>query len=241
MPVRDAGTGEKIGVVSSRLRFERLTDLIDSRQVAGKTSSIEFVTDQGGYFSEEINSGKTVPPIPPKMLASVVAPLVAGKLDYCFTCYEGNYLLLHRLKDFVTLNDGGIQVMIMADKAWLERESSQSRQLASLGIIAAGLLLGFAGACVLGAASLRRSARLSATLAAVVQCSDDAIISETLDGRITSWNHAAQRMFGFSAAEVVGTTVSNLLCPGQADDFPQIRAALCQGESSRAFRNGVHG
>ena len=48
-------------------------------------------------------------------------------------------------------------------------------------------------------------------LAAIVQSSDDAIVGQTLDGQITSWNSAAEVMFGFSAAETIGRSIQALL------------------------------
>jgi PAS domain S-box-containing protein len=73
-------------------------------------------------------------------------------------------------------------------------------------------------------------------LAAIVDSSDDAIISKTLDGVITSWNLGAQRIFGYTADEIVGRSVSLLTPPGHADDEPTIRERVVRGEINHLDR-----
>ncbi len=87
------------------------------------------------------------------------------------------------------------------------------------------------------AATVERKLALQACakLAAIVEFSEDAIISETLDGRIVSWNEAAQRMYGYSADEVLGRNVSFLFMPGRAEQFELIRAGVRQGTPCRNF------
>jgi PAS domain S-box-containing protein len=67
-------------------------------------------------------------------------------------------------------------------------------------------------------------------LAAIVDASEDAILSETLEGRITSWNRAATRMYGYTAEEVLGQSIALLIPPDRANEMPQILERLRRGE-----------
>jgi PAS domain S-box-containing protein len=72
-------------------------------------------------------------------------------------------------------------------------------------------------------------------LAAIVASSDDAIISKTLEGIITSWNAGAQRTFGYAAEEVVGRPITILIPPDRQDEESQIIEKLRRGESVHHF------
>jgi PAS domain S-box-containing protein len=77
----------------------------------------------------------------------------------------------------------------------------------------------------------RRKADLeSAKLAAIVASSDDAIISKTLEGRITSWNAAATRIFGYQADEMIGQSITQIIPPALHGDEQDILARLRRGE-----------
>jgi PAS domain S-box-containing protein len=67
-------------------------------------------------------------------------------------------------------------------------------------------------------------------LAAVVQSSDDAIITKDLDGVITSWNAGAERLFGYAAEEIVGRPVTVLMPPGREVEEPLILERIRRGE-----------
>jgi PAS domain S-box-containing protein len=66
-------------------------------------------------------------------------------------------------------------------------------------------------------------------LAAIVESSDDAIISKNLDGVITSWNAGAQRIYGYTETEAVGKPIAILLPPELPDDETKILEALKAG------------
>jgi len=67
-------------------------------------------------------------------------------------------------------------------------------------------------------------------LAAIVEASDDAIISKTLDGVVTSWNAGAARLFGYTAEEVIGKPAAILFPAGQEGTEEEILARVARGE-----------
>jgi PAS domain S-box-containing protein len=67
-------------------------------------------------------------------------------------------------------------------------------------------------------------------LAAIVESSDDAIISKDLNGLIVSWNKGAERMFGYSAAEALGRNISLIYPPEHVDDEIEIMNRLTNGD-----------
>lgn len=89
-----------------------------------------------------------------------------------------------------------------------------------------------------------RLAEIRAELAAIVDSSDDAIIGKALDGTIRSWNRGAQRLFGYTAAEMIGQSNNCLLPAGRAMEEAGIIEALARGdrvepfESIRRCKNG---
>lgn len=67
-------------------------------------------------------------------------------------------------------------------------------------------------------------------LAAIVENSDDAILSKDLTGIITSWNEGAKRVFGYTASEALGKPVSMLAPPERLDEMQRILDRIRQGE-----------
>jgi len=76
----------------------------------------------------------------------------------------------------------------------------------------------------------RAAEEVQIRLAAIVESSEDAIIGKALDGTITSWNPAAERMFGYTADEVVGHPITVIIPPDRLDEEARILAALRRGE-----------
>jgi PAS domain S-box-containing protein len=79
-------------------------------------------------------------------------------------------------------------------------------------------------------ADVKRLGEASQYLAAIVESSDDAIVSKDLSGIITSWNRGAERIFGYAAEEVIGKSVTVLIPPERWDEEPTILNRIQRGE-----------
>ena len=75
-----------------------------------------------------------------------------------------------------------------------------------------------------------RAEELAVRLAAIVESSDDAILSKNLDGIIMSWNGGCQRLFGYTADETIGRSVTMLIPEDRPDEEPMILSRLRRGE-----------
>jgi PAS domain S-box-containing protein len=94
------------------------------------------------------------------------------------------------------------------------------------------------------ASEQRRHTERERLFSAVVESSNDAIITEKLDGTITAWNGAAERLFGFTAAEAVGRHIDIIVPPERLAELDDILTRVGRGESiadhetSRVTRDG---
>ncbi len=228
VPVFDPETQLKIGVVSTRLRFERISSLIESK-AANQCGTVYFVTDQGGFFSEAINSGSNPPPIDSEDLKAIVAPIVLGHSDYSQVVRNKKSLGMFRLNSFQTLEGGGIQVLVIANRDWVEREARLARAM-DVGFPVCISLLFFLSAgiswngarLIIQRNQLTHSENSARRLATIIKESEDAIIVELVDGTIGYWNPGAERLFGYAADEILNKRIGLLIpekCKLEKENF----------------------
>ena len=81
----------------------------------------------------------------------------------------------------------------------------------------------------------KRTEAATVQLAAIVRFSDDAILGKGLNGIITSWNRGAERIFGYAAGEIVGSSITRLIPPDRQEEDEQVLGRIGQGESVEHF------
>ena len=84
-------------------------------------------------------------------------------------------------------------------------------------------------------AKLQEALDASQRLAAIVESSDDAIIGKNLNGIVTSWNPCAERMFGYTAEEMIGQSVRKIIPQDVFADEDRIMSAVARGERTEHF------
>lgn len=81
----------------------------------------------------------------------------------------------------------------------------------------------------------RRAEETGRLLVAIVESSADAIFSKDLNGMVTSWNRGAEQIFGFSAQEMIGHSISAIAPPDRQDEIPRIMERIRRGERIEYF------
>jgi PAS domain S-box-containing protein len=90
-------------------------------------------------------------------------------------------------------------------------------------------------ASILDVSEHKQVVEARALLASIVDSSDDAIISKNLNGIITSWNAGAERIFGYTATEAIGQSITLIIPPERLNEETEILRRLRQGESIEHF------
>lgn len=86
-------------------------------------------------------------------------------------------------------------------------------------------------ASIIDLSARRKTEQMWRHYASIVSASEDAIISKSMDGTIQSWNPAAERIFGYSEAEILGKPITTLFPPDRLAEEAELMARLARGES----------
>src|SRR6185312_8513140 len=90
-------------------------------------------------------------------------------------------------------------------------------------------------ACIGHDTELKQAKKEALRLVAIIGCSGDAIVSKTLDGIVIGWNHGAERLYGYTAEEMIGRSISVLFPPDHYQEYLRIMTEVKGGKAMPAF------
>jgi PAS domain S-box-containing protein len=144
-------------------------------------------------------------------LCAIGSPLLAGRIEWT------------RLAAFIVVNLATVQVVEI-----FRRARSQAEENAALAAERLSQL-------EQQTAQRKREERLSAQLRAIVESSEDAVLSKDLHGIIQSWNRAAERIFGYTEVEALGQSIGMLLPPDRGAEDDEIFERIRRGAQVKHF------
>ena len=160
-----------------------------------------------GYRAEEV-LGKPLPMLVPPERREMFARDVLGRLrlGQKASQYEG-----------VCLRKDGARIDVSVSTCLVKDAAGQAR---------------FGAAIIRDISLCKKAERATSLLASIVESSQDAIFTSSLDGIILSWNKGAEEMYGYAEAEIVGRPISVLAGPGRLEEQAQVLSGILQGEST---------
>jgi diguanylate cyclase (GGDEF)-like protein/PAS domain S-box-containing protein len=121
-------------------------------------------------------------------------------------------------------------VSYISPEIWRERSQYLAKRMAVFFGLLTLLFAAISWIIARNRLSRLRAEEANIRLASIVESSDDAIIGKTLNGTIASWNHGAERIYGYAADEVLGKHISLLVLPDKADEPAEVIEKIKQGQ-----------
>jgi len=151
------------------------------------------------------------------------------------TIIPPRYREAHRrgLKHFLASGEGPVLNRLIELSA-LRRDGSEFPVELSINALKTGEAVTFCG-FISDITERKRAEQDRVRMAAIVESSEDAIISKTVDGKITSWNPGAEKLFGYTAAEAIGQPMTMLFPPERQNEEGEILASIARGASLDHF------
>lgn len=113
-------SGELLGIVSTRVRFDRLSDVIEGRKFADGKASFMFITESGEYFDESVNAGSQ-PPVPFEVIQDALKSKKDGMNESSVSISKDHVLALTQFSELETLDTGGIYACVSVPRLWFSQ------------------------------------------------------------------------------------------------------------------------
>lgn len=139
--------------------------------------------------------------------------------------------LMNEILDLTTVMGAEERDLLLSRTVLSQASAAKARLVVRIGwLLAIGFLIAASGVVYRDFAELTRAEEKLRRFAAIVESSDDAILSKNLEGIIQSWNGGAERLYGYSTLEAVGQHMGVLAPSGGRDDILDILTRIAKGE-----------
>ncbi|TVQ77651.1 MAG: PAS domain S-box protein [Phycisphaeraceae bacterium] len=224
----DAGT--QVGVVSTRLRFERLAALLGETHGSGNELRKHLVGEDGRFFDEAMHRDLAWP-VPPETVSAIAASLRSTGTRYAVFNYEGSFNAVFTVGRLSTIDGGGIFVITSLPQSAIEAEAAQARIIWSL------MWLGIGSVCLVCAiiASLlvrvHKSARALAEnqrrQTAIVQAIPDLLFVLDQNGVFLEYSGGDRSLLYAQPEDFIGKRCEDVLPPDLAVELRDSISRAC--------------
>ncbi|HYF15745.1 MAG TPA: ATP-binding protein [Phycisphaerales bacterium] len=213
-PVPGAGEGERAGVVSTRLNFRRVTELLRENSFVRAGNGVYLVSDTGGFFDEEINAGIEPAPLSRDQVLATVGHGDGASDGDTIVRRDGVVLLGRGVPASEAVEGGGMSVLLRASEAWVTGEVMRAKRLAA-GALIGSLLAACAWGLYVTARGKQQRAQLAldaerARTAAIVESLGEGVLSADAAGRVVFVNKAACATLKEEPAALIGRDVRSV-------------------------------
>gem|GEM_PF-582955 len=231
VPVYD-NDGVQLGVLSTRMRFERLEALLGSRQTSGSKLSTYFVGEDGRFFDEALQRNRGWP-VPPEIISPIAASLQSTGNAY--TVFESgeNFHALFGMQRLGTIDGGGIFVIASIPRSALLKEAAHAHAMRSLLWSVSGALLivlvVVAGLLVRASRSARLIAEGQRRQAAIIEAIPDLLFVLDRDGVFLEYSGGDRSLLYADPEHFLGKRCEDVLPPELATNVRNSikRACAC--------------
>ncbi|MBF0253669.1 MAG: hypothetical protein HQL11_00870 [Candidatus Omnitrophica bacterium] len=123
-PIVDPDTGAKVGVISTRLNFQRVLDVVEGRRFSDAKADVFLVSDAGEYFSEPIQSGLVEPPVAPEVIRALSGPFEYTDFQNIFAEDRDDYLTLVQINIREMVPGKNLYILVRAPKDAVEEAAA---------------------------------------------------------------------------------------------------------------------
>ncbi len=239
-PVPAPANKGRAGVVSTRLNFARISALIRENAFVRAGNGIFLVTDAGGFFDEEINSGRVPAPLTTDQVRATLRHDASEAAGNIVVRRDDMVLMGRRVAATSAIDGGGINVLLRASEDWVQGEAMRAKQLAG-GTLLGSLLAAMAWCLYLAARTkqLRAQSALTAERARTSLILDnvgESVLSTDTAGRIGFANPAASKALGLEPDSLIGRELKEFFAEGHC---PSLAAPWRTEQTTLRRNNGA--